>query len=102
MATWDDYKKYVKSVDPDCAADIDEAEEMAHIVSILIKQRTAMGLSQRELAKQCNMPQSAIARIETGKTVPKLNTLLRIMHQLNLQISVFNSSAPTKTQLVHG
>ena len=88
MRTWDDYKKHAKSLDSEIAKDIDEIETAAKIVTSIINQRNALGLSQRELAEICNLPQSSIARIESCKTMPNLSTLLNICKHLSLQISI--------------
>ena len=56
MKTWNDYKAHVRSVDPEVARDIDEAENISSIVTAMVKQRNAMGLSQRELADMCGIP----------------------------------------------
>ena len=45
MKTWNDYKAHVRSVDPEVARDIDEAENISSIVTAMVKQRNAMGLS---------------------------------------------------------
>ena len=58
------------------------------IITEMIKQRKALGWSQRELAKMCEMPQSSIARIEAQITTPNISTLLRIFHKLGLRLSV--------------
>lgn len=88
MKTWNDYKEYVKKIDPQAASDIKEAEEAAAIVSSMIAQRKALGLTQRELASMCGIPQSSVARIESCKTVPNLDTLLNIFKHLGLSLTV--------------
>ena len=88
MSTWNEYKEYVKAVDPDAGRDIDEADEVAFIVTAMVQQRNALGLSQRDLAEMCGMPQSSVARIESYKTTPNLDTLLKIFQQLGLKLSV--------------
>ena len=88
MSTWNEYKEYVKAVDPDAGRDIDEADEVASIVTAMVQQRNALGLSQRDLAEMCGMPQSSVARIESYKTTPNLDTLLKIFQQLGLKLSV--------------
>ncbi|WP_297055269.1 helix-turn-helix domain-containing protein [uncultured Dubosiella sp.] len=75
MRTWNDYKDHVKKVDPETGKDMEEAEEMAAIISAMIEQRQALGLSQRELAHRCGMPQSSIARIESCAAMPKIGTI---------------------------
>ena len=74
MKTWNEYKEHVKNVDPDLSKDI--------------QQRNKLGLSQRELAQMCGIPQSSVARIESGKITPNLGTLLKIFRNLGLSISV--------------
>ena len=88
MSTWNEYKEHVRQTDPEAAAVIAEAEAKASIISAIIEQRDALGLSQRDLAALCDMPQSTIARIEASKTNPTLDTLLLIMRNLGLTLSV--------------
>ena len=88
MKTWNDYKEHVKAVDPVIAKDIEETEEIAAIVSAMVTQRNALGLSQRDLAAMCGLPQSSVARIESCKTTPNLGTLLNIFQHLGLTLTV--------------
>lgn len=91
MKTWNDYKEHVKTIDTESKKDIEEAENLASIVGAIIEQRNALGISQRELAAICGIPQSSVARIESFKTTPKLDTLLKIFQPLGLKLTV---SAP--------
>lgn len=68
--------------------DMEEIEEQAAIISAVIQQRHALGVSQRELANLCGIPQSSVARIESLKTTPNLDTLLKIMRPLGLKLTV--------------
>ena len=88
MKTWNDYKEHVKAVDPVIAKDIEETDEIAAIVTAMIEQRNALGLSQRDLAAMCGIPQSSVARIESCKTTPNLGTLLNIFQHLGLTLTV--------------
>ena len=88
MKTWNDYKEHVKAVDPVIAKDMEETEEIAAIVTAMIEQRNALGLSQRDLAAMCGIPQSSVARIESCKTTPNLGTLLNIFQHLGLTLTV--------------
>ena len=88
MRTWNDYKEHVRTVDPEISKDMEEVEALSQIVKAMVEQRNALGLSQRELAALCGIPQSSVARIESFNTVPNLDTLLKIFQQLGLKMSV--------------
>ena len=88
MRTWNDYKKHVKNIDNVSREEMENIENMASIIGTIIDHRNALGISPRELASMCGMPQSSIARIESYKTTPSLDTLLRIMRPLGLMLHV--------------
>lgn len=88
MRNWNDYKEHVKKIDPQGERDLADIEAQAAIISAIIKQRTELGLSQRELASLCDIPQSSVARIESFQTTPNLATLLKLFRVLGLKISV--------------
>lgn len=94
MKTWNDYKEHIKATDPASKQDIEEAEALASIVGAMIEQRNELGISQRELASICGIPQSTVARIESFQTTPKIDTLLKIFRSLDLQLTV----SPSKTR----
>ena len=86
MKTWNEYKEYVKKIDSN--NDIEEVEQMACIISTMTNRRKELGLSQRDLASKCGVPQSSIARIESYKTIPNLSTLLNIYNHLGLSLAI--------------
>ncbi len=88
MKTWNDYKNHVRAIDPDAAEDINEIESISRIISAMTAQRHELGLSQRDLASMCGIPQSSVARIESLRSVPNLNTLLKILQKLGLQLTI--------------
>lgn len=88
MATWKDYKNYVKKTNPEIGKDIEEAEAISKIVGAMIEQRHNLNLSQRDLAELCGIPHSSVARIESGKSSPNLTTLLNIFGHLGLNLIV--------------
>ena len=51
------------------------------------KGRKAMGISQRELAQRCGLPQSTVGRIEAGLVVPTLLTRAKIAEVLQREMS---------------
>ena len=46
--------------------------------------RLALSLSQREVARRADLAQSAVARLENGSVVPRLDTFLRVAVVLGL------------------
>lgn len=93
MRTWNDYKDYVKRIDPENKRNIEEVEVIASIVGAVIQQRNEMGITQRDLAALCGMPQSSVARIESFRTIPNLETLIKIMRPLGLKLMVAPADA---------
>lgn len=63
-------------------------EACANFIDQLIEQRKQQHLSQTELAKKANMTQSVIARIESKKTVPQIDTLMKIIMALGCTLEV--------------
>lgn len=88
MDDWTRYKKRVRESSQELSRDIDEVEKISTIVGAMIEQRHNLNLSQRDLANLCGIPHSSVARIESGKTVPNLSTLLKIFDQLDLTLVV--------------
>lgn len=88
MRTWNDYKTHVKAIDEENKQQMEEIEEMVMIIGAVIEQRKALGMSQRDLASLCGIPQSSVARIESFKTTPNLDTLLKILQPLGLKLSI--------------
>ncbi len=56
------------------------------LLMLLIKARLGKKLSQADLAAKLGMQQSTIARIESGRGNPGLNTLLAIAKALDVQL----------------
>ena len=54
--------------------------------SQLNQARRAAGLTQRELARRSGIPQSAIARIERDRQVPRLDTLERLLKACGFEL----------------
>ncbi|MBO4784436.1 MAG: helix-turn-helix transcriptional regulator, partial [Lachnospiraceae bacterium] len=40
------------------------------------------------LASLCNIPQSSVARIESNKITPRLDTILKLLNEMGLTLSV--------------
>ncbi len=88
MKKWSDYKEHVKKISMESDRDLSDIEEQARIISTVIKHRNELGLSQRDLAEICDIPQSSVARIESLQTTPNLATLLKILRPLGLKLTI--------------
>ncbi len=88
MSDWSNYKDKVRKTNAEIGRDIDEIEEISAIVGTMIERRHSLDLSQRDLAELCGIPHSSVARIESGKSVPNLSTLLKIFKQLGLSFTI--------------
>lgn len=62
---------------------------MAGMGNDLIREaRKRAGLSQRELAERAGTTQSAIARVETGRSTPTFDTVLRMVRLCGLDLDL--------------
>jgi transcriptional regulator with XRE-family HTH domain len=55
--------------------------------SNLIEQRKTAGLSQEELAFRADLHRTQISLLETGKRVPRLDTVLKLVGALEVPIT---------------
>ena len=65
---------------------VEAAIQVSEIIHRVTEARIRKGLTQRDLAEKCGLKQSAIARIETLTTIPRINTLVRIAEALDVEI----------------
>ena len=68
-----------------------EKEEIrlaAELVAKIIEPRAEIGWTQRQLAEESGVKQSAIARFESLAVVPRIDTLYRLLKPLGLKIKL--------------
>jgi ribosome-binding protein aMBF1 (putative translation factor) len=63
--------------DPEVRRHYDAMEEEFALIAEVAKARARSGLSQAELAKRMKTTQSAVARLESGRSMPSTRTLGR-------------------------
>ena len=63
-------------------------ENCASIIDRLIEERQNKGMTQNDLAKATHFTQSVIARCESKKATPQLDTLLKIAAALDCKIEI--------------
>ncbi|MGN1165251.1 MAG: helix-turn-helix domain-containing protein [Lachnospiraceae bacterium] len=70
----------------------EEEEELIRIqeelILTMIKAREEKHLSQAQLARICNVKQPVIARMESGKHSPQVDSLLRILLPLGYTLKI--------------
>lgn len=68
-------------------------ENCANIIDLLIEQRHNQGMTQRDLAKAACLTQSVIARLESKKAIPQLDTLLKVAAALGCDLALVKITA---------
>jgi ribosome-binding protein aMBF1 (putative translation factor) len=79
--------------DPEVKAEYDALAPEFEISAELVRARVRAGLSQSELAARMGTSQSAIARLESGHTLPSTKTLLRFASATGSKVQVRLSAA---------
>ncbi|MEG1942853.1 MAG: helix-turn-helix transcriptional regulator [Angelakisella sp.] len=64
----------------------------AALIGKLVEVREAKGLSQRDLAEISGVKQPAIARLESMRSTPQIDTLFKVLSPLGYTLSI----VPTK------
>ena len=64
------------------------------LIGKMIEAREEKGLSQRELAKLSGITQPAIARLESLKATPQIDTLFKVLYPLGYTLEI----VPVKTK----
>ena len=58
------------------------------LIGKMIEAREERGLSQRELAEISGVKQPAIARLESLKATPQIDTIFKVLHPLGYTIEI--------------
>ncbi|SFU98798.1 helix-turn-helix domain-containing protein [Butyrivibrio sp. INlla21] len=68
--------------------EISESDLRVALMGELVKARKELGLSQRELEKISGVKQPVIARIESGVSSPKLDTVVKLLAALGKKLTI--------------
>lgn len=85
------YKTFDEMYNDDNFVTPEEREKINFEVSLIgkmIEARKSRGLSQRELAELSGVKQPAIARMESMKTIPQIDTLLKVLIPLGYTLEI--------------
>ena len=89
MKTWEDYKEHRASLMTEKELINSEIiEEVKGLIGTIIKKRHELGISQRKLAVLCHLPHSSITRIESFQSIPRVDTIIKIMRALDLKLQL--------------
>lgn len=81
--SWDDFEKEVFTPDEIRASDLRVA-----LISEMIKAREEKGISQKKLEELSGVKQPVIARLEKGKTIPQIETVLKVLGALGKTLAI--------------
>ena len=62
------------------------------IIDKLIAQRHSRRMTQSDLAKASSLAQSAIARLESKKAAPQLDTLVKVAAALGCEVAIVSNA----------
>ena len=85
--TWDSIRNEVLA-SPAVKAEYDALSPEFNLARQVIALREASNLTQREFASLAGMKQSQLARIESGKQIPKLKTLAKLAAAAGYEVEV--------------
>jgi transcriptional regulator with XRE-family HTH domain len=88
------HKKWMK--DPKYRAEYDALEEEFALASALIEARSRAGLTQKQLAAKMETSQSAIARLESGRTIPSGRILKRFARATGTRLRITFETRPSR------
>ncbi len=80
---WDDFEKEIFT-----SQEIAESDLRVALISELIDARNEKGITQRELEQLSGVSQPVIARMESGSSNPKLDTVIKILAALGKTLAV--------------
>ena len=93
--SWDSIRDEVLAY-PAVKAEYDALSPEFNLARQVIALREASNLTQREFANLAGMKQSELARIESGKQVPKLKTLAKLAAVAGYEVEV--NLVPSKSK----
>jgi DNA-binding XRE family transcriptional regulator len=101
LISLDQVLQNIKAQNEESRLTIEAAEKTIKIINKIVESREALGLTQRDLAKKCGIQQPALARIETCKVIPKLNTIIKIAEAVGVKIESFTPIEEKQMKMIY-
>ena len=84
----DTYSDYINDETRVSPAERERIQFEISLIGKMIEAREEKGFSQRELAELSGVKQPAIARLESMKATPQIDTLFKLLHPLGYTIGI--------------
>jgi DNA-binding XRE family transcriptional regulator len=81
--SWEDLEKEIFTPEEIAASDL-----RVSLISELIDARNEKGITQRQLEELSGVSQPVIARMESGHTSPKLDTIIKVLAALGKTLTI--------------
>ena len=98
---FDDVWEELKNEDEESRRVFQTAEDTAKLINRLSGERIRQGLTQEELARKAGLKQSAVARMESVKSIPRLDTVLKVADALGLEMTFVQKAKPERVASAH-
>lgn len=85
MKKWDDVKDVSSSIPQD---ELRAVEFTAKLVAKIILRRKELGWTQAQLAEAAGLKQSAVARIESAKVIPRIDTIQTLAKAVGMKLDL--------------
>lgn len=85
IRTFDDYLSDESRV---TASEKEQILLEASLITRLVEAREACGITQRQLARLSGVKQPAIARLESMRVTPTIETILKVLHPLGYTLEI--------------
>ena len=89
------FNDYMADEDRVTSAEREQVLFEAALIGKMIEAREEKGLSQRDLARLSSIRQPAIARLESMKVTPQIDTLFKLLNPLGYTIQIVPIPKPT-------
>ena len=82
------FNEYINDNERVSPAQRDKINFEIELIGKIIEAREERGLSQRELSRLSGVKQPAIARIESMRSTPQIDTLFKVLNPLGYKLSI--------------
>lgn len=80
---WEDYRKELYTDE-----EIEQQNAEAEFICMLAELRSSKKISQKQLEELSGIKQPMIARIENGDSIPRIDTLIRLLKPMGLTLKI--------------